>query len=252
MWRARGSAFGCGSVDLPEVLLTTNYSKIFQCNENRRELGSGFKPGSGSLRSLAIIFNFFQKRAFNNSRHNFTVKPYKYLTDRQFPKYTNIFGSNKTLQQKYNRRYRYFTQLVSGSGRTSGSIHQLKLALMYGSVYKSGFEHFIEFTYGNGSGPKDGSVPCYKPLIKKTNFLEGKISLETKNNPTLMHRMGDEYDSLLRSLGVDDTMVHNDTDATADPAGDESLLDVDDEDEVRVLDPPLLPTPATASLKLKR
>ncbi len=86
---------------------------------------------------------------------------------------------------------------------------------MYGSVYKSGFEHSIEFTDGNGSGPKDGSVPCYKPSIKKANFLEGNISLETKHNPTLMHRMGDEYDSLLRSLGVDDTMVHSDTDATA-------------------------------------
>jgi hypothetical protein len=60
-----------------------------------------------------------------------------------------------------------------------------------------------------------------------------------------MHRMGDEYDSLLRSLGVDDTMASNDADATANSVGNESLLDVDDEDEVRVLDPPLLPTPAT-------
>jgi hypothetical protein len=68
-----------------------------------------------------------------------------------------------------------------------------------------------------------------------------------KYNITFMHRMGDEYDNLLRSLGVDDSTTHSDADADATfiTAGDESLLDVDDEDEVRVLDPPLLPTPAT-------
>ncbi len=66
-----------------------------------------------------------------------------------------------------------------------------------------------------------------------------------KYNIAFMHRMGDEYDSLLRSLGMDDTMANNDADATANSASDESLLDVDDEEEVRVLDPPLLPTPAT-------
>jgi hypothetical protein len=133
----------------------------------------------------------------------------------------------------------------------SGSVHRLKLALMYGSAYEPGFEHTVRSTDGNGSRPKDGSVPCYKPSIKKAKFLEGKISLATKHNPTLMHRMADEYDNLLRSLGVDDTMVHSDTgatantDATSNPTGDESLLDVDDEDEVCVLDPPLLPVPAT-------
>ena len=53
--------------------------------------------------------------------------------------------------------------------------------------------------------------------------------------------MEDEYEALMNTLGV--PVDHN-----SDTAPDESLLDVDDEEEVLVLDPPLVPTPAEASV----
>ena len=53
--------------------------------------------------------------------------------------------------------------------------------------------------------------------------------------------MGDEYKSLLCAIGEDRVTPAEDTEA------DERLLDVDHEEEVRILDPPLVPTPQTES-----
>jgi predicted nucleic acid-binding protein len=53
--------------------------------------------------------------------------------------------------------------------------------------------------------------------------------------------VGDEYKSLLCAIGEDRVTPAEDTEA------DERLLDVDHEEEVRILDPPLVPTPQTES-----
>jgi hypothetical protein len=52
--------------------------------------------------------------------------------------------------------------------------------------------------------------------------------------------MEDEYDALMVSLGV----PHTDANTPASTEPNESLLDVDDKEEVLVLEPPLEPTPA--------
>jgi hypothetical protein len=210
--------------------------------------------------SLANCLKNLKKKAILISWYKANAKPesglktvfgkfilYRYLPSHNYSKNIKDFGFGKSSPQNLNRRYRYryHTQLANGSGCKSGSIHQSEPAHRYGTEYQFGSEHQIDFTYRYGSGPGDGSVPRHKATFKKIGFLKGGKNSEKKHNIAFMHRMGDEYDSLLRSLGMDDTMASNDADATANSAGDESLLDVDDEDEVRVLDPPLLPTPAT-------
>jgi hypothetical protein len=56
--------------------------------------------------------------------------------------------------------------------------------------------------------------------------------------------MEDKYDALMMSLGVPHTDTDADRPTSAEP--NESLLDVDDKEEVLVLEPPLEPTPAEA------
>jgi len=85
-------------------------------------------------------------------------------------------------------------------------------------------------------------------MIFTNYFSENWTALENRkknitenfSNIYLCRNMEDEYDALMVSLGVPPTDA--DTPASAEP--NESLLDVDDEEEVLVLEPPLEPTPA--------
>jgi hypothetical protein len=164
------------------------------------------------VRSLtfANCFENFQKKLTPISRYKSVAKPesglktafgkytlYKYTHSHNYSKNNKDLGFGKSSPQNINRRYRYHPQLANGSGCKSGSMYQSGLGYRYGTEYQFGSVHQIVFTYRYGSGPGNGSVPRHIVTFKKISFLSGGKNLEKEYNFTLMHRMGDEYDSLL-------------------------------------------------------
>jgi hypothetical protein len=158
-----------------------------------------------------------------------------------------------------------------GSGPGFGSGFGPGSGFGFGTGSGGGYGYGIGFGSGFGSGPNtSGSVSgtALKNFLSDTltfklsNILSYHCSgtrttlenrgknllkkLRRKNfNNNLCRIMEDEYDALMMSLGVSHTDTDADPPTSADPH--ESLLDVDDEEEVLVLEPPLEPTPAEAS-----
>jgi hypothetical protein len=142
----------------------------------------------------------------------------------------------------------------SGSDGTPGSvvgfIPEFGNILEYGSILRHDnynlppLNHFSkkhdmesELFQGPSVG-KDSNFNIFRDQMLALTADTRIICLKNKTNHTsTMYRMDPEYDDLLRACGDEPV-------GEAEP--DEHLLDVEDEEEILILEPPLAPTPADA------
>jgi hypothetical protein len=134
----------------------------------------------------------------------------------------------------FNSRY---TRTGSGSIRLLGSSRGSGSVFVFGSGITFGFGHGLGF--GFGCGYKAG----YRCFLYEYHKVYTNLTIF--NHTSLIRRMDAEYDDLLR--------VCNDSPAGEDEP-DEHLLDVEDDEEILILEPPLVPTqadtPSTADANL--
>jgi hypothetical protein len=205
------SGFGCGSEPGPVYFLSTGFSfyAIFATSKDSEPLRSGFGCGS-EPGPVYFCSTGFSSDFGVGSGCGITTKPGFGEIPGSVVGF--IFEYNSILHNdKYN--------LISLISFPKTAATNLEL-----------FQGFLLEKNHNFNNFRNEILIRRKHLC--TIFFKEHI-----NHTSTMYRMDPEYDDLLRACGDEPA-------GEAEP--DEHLLDVDDEEEILILEPPLAPTPADA------